>query len=655
MPGRSTPSATRTGSAPVKRLLVIAVVLAALFAPAGALASNLLPLYGRALLDVELVCRNSTTSAPAVYGISTINAFRFSLNGNASSGGENALFPFYVERMTNDDYIRTYYSSATDTYVVSDGNGCVHKTGSNLNANEVLLAQGLVGMLQSPLSSNPTTGTARGITVSSYTNQFALTIPTTYGGLGTTTTYSAIVLASTHMWTVNLMEVDSTAVSIEVTSSASSTSTTINNCLFTFTFFGSNVSDALKTLPSNYCSESTTADPWSQLASTPRQASRAQQVSRARGALQKRKTVNVLAESSSSSSETTSTTEAPATYNYTMPSFPDTFTANFLVISPGKKSFFQVREAFSADMRFSTATLQFPTRGVAGRVYEYEWIANSWDQMTYFHERFAVPDGEKTIDPAVREYLFPDQDTCTRIFIGYDMVATTGSTLLLMNSTTSPAFVGNQTVRNIPCGVWTAQVNGALVTWYWASEGMVDTSAFQSATSDADATTYGTLVRMTVSGLGGSPPLFPHHPFFPQGYAFPTADRWAACDALEPAEVDMSCYAYMSTASYSYIYDITSFVPYVRYADMTIPTVCQDVSISGSIPSFQCKYTGVSGGVAAVLLVIVAVIFALLSGCCVWCRYSRMVRRQEEELVRLTRELRSTVTPDGAAGTNPSC
>jgi hypothetical protein len=337
-----------------------------------------------------------------------------------------------------------------------------------------------------------------------------------------------------------------------------------------------------------------------------------------------------------------------------MPSFPPFFTANFFVISPSQKSVYQIREAFDPFYQTSRALLEYPLTGAAGRVYDYEWFVSGYDQMTYYHETFAVPDGEERISKAVREYFWPDKDTCLKLLIGYNIFASSTETLLLATPNTPPTFIGNETVRNIPCGVWTADVNGARVTWYWATPGLSNVASFESASTNNWQETYGTLVRMTVSGSGGAPPLFTHHPFYPQGYSFPVADRTTACSSLEPTGTDMSCNGWKDQHSFNYIYDITSFVPYVRDDDRFMPSMCENASLSGSIPSFGCSYSGVSAAVVAVLLVIVAVLFGLMGGSCVWCRYSRMVRRQQEELVRLTQELQNPSSPVGQAGGAPA-
>ena len=630
--------------------LAVATLLVVIATAYVADATKMLPLYGRTLLDVELVCRNSTSGAPNIYGSSMISAFRYSLRYSASA---TSIYPFYVEHMQASSYSRIYYISSTEKYIVAEWDSCTQSKETNSADPEAQLATALVSMLNTALQSAHTTETVRGITAQKYTQQYNLVIPAAYGGLGLSTKYNAVILTTMPGWKVNLdTNVEETILSAELTSVVTSDDT-INNCLFTFTFYGANVSDVLPTSKPSECT-------WTSKAKR----ARLPRVARASAVLSHH--AEALADSSaaeSSAAESTSTTtstttpepttkptETPSTGTlYAMPNFPPQFTANFFVISPSQKSVYQVREAFS-EYSMSHAQLEYPLAGAAGRVYDYEWFVTGYDQMTYYRERFAVPNGQETIDKKVREYFWPDKDTCMKVLIGYDIVAGNAETLLLASPNASATFIGNETVRNIPCGVWAAEVGGVRVTWYWATPGLSNVSFFQPDSTDNAETTFGTLVRMTVTGQGGSSPLFTHHPFFAQGYPFPASDRATACNLLQPTGVDMSCNGWDSHQTFNYIYDITSFVPSVRSDEYMLPTTCASAPLSGSIPSFMCNYSGVSGAVVAVLLVIIAVLFGLMGGSCVWCRYSRMVRRQQEELMRLTQELQNPSPPAGNAG-----
>ncbi|CAJ1993192.1 Enriched in surface-labeled proteome protein 9 [Leishmania donovani] len=628
-------------SAVVTTLAVTAALLALLSVSVAVSAVNLLPLMGEGLFDVEVVCRSAMPSEPTVYDRSVISAFRFSVNASADSTKEKVHLPLYVERILDSDYVRTYYINSTDKYSISDSKGCVHTKGLYESSDEVLLSESLITMLRSPLSATPSPSMIRGIAADNYSSQYNLTIPSSYGGLGSPATYRAAVLTSTQHWLVNLMQVDLTPVSIEVMTTDSASK--INNCLFTFSFFGSNVSAVRGSLPSS-CKNSSSEHPrdWkSSNVALPMMRA----LAGAAKAFSSRPSVF------SSSSETSSSTSAADTANYTMPAFPDDFTANFLVVSPLKKSFYQVRESYSLYAGFSFTSLQFPLKGIAGRVYKHEWYTNSWNQMSYYHTEFAVPSGQEMADEALRKYFFPDLNTCRRVVIAYDLMARSSSSLLLYSPNVPPTFIGNQTVRNIPCGVWVAEIQGVRVTWYWATTDLVDTASFWTVDSiESGASAYTRLVRMTVTGKGGAPPLFAHHPFFPQSYAFPVDDRDVACTAMMPSEADMGCYSYAKNADYTYIYEITSFVPYVRRNDYRLPAACVGVKILGSIPSFQCNYKGITGGVASILLAVVALLFSLAGGCCVWCPFSRIVRHQQDELARFTWEIGLAQSANGTEG-----
>lgn len=631
----------RTSSAVMTTLAVTATLLAMLSVSVAVSAVNLLPLRGDGLMDVELVCRSATLSEPTVYNRSVISAFRFAVSASTGNTKENVHLPLYVERILDSDYVRTYYINSTDKCSISDSKGIVHTRGLYESSDEVVLAGSLITMLSSPLPATSRPSVTRGISVSNYSGQFTITIPSSYGGLGVPATYSAAVLTSTKYWSVNLMEVDLTPVSIEVT--AVDAASKINNCLFTFSFLGSNVSEVLGSLPSP-CNNSSSMHPraWKPTdVALPKMGGPAV----AAAAFSSRPSVF------SNSSGALSSTSAADIANYTMPEFPDDFTASFLVVSPFKMSFYQVREAYSLYARFSRTSLHFPMRGVAGRVYEHEWHTNSWNQMSYYHTKFSVPNGQEVADEALRRYFFPDLNTCRRVVITYDLMARSSSSLLLYSPSVPPTFIGNQTVRNIPCGVWVAETQGVRVTWYWATADYVDTTSFWTTDSIQSGTSnYSRLVRMTVTGKGGAPPLFAHHPFFPQGYGFPVADRDVACNAMMPSEVDMGCYTYAKNGDFTYIYEITYFVPYVRRSDYDLPATCAGAEILGSIPSFQCNYKGITSGVASILLAVVALLFSLASGCCVWCPFSRIVRHQQDELARFTWEIRLAQRANGTEG-----
>ncbi|KPI82684.1 hypothetical protein ABL78_8303 [Leptomonas seymouri] len=615
--------------------LALAAVLLALLSVNAAAAVKMLPFYGRALMDVELVCRSSTEKDPHIYGSSKISAFRYAMQFDSST-----VHPFYVERMQTNDYVRTYYTSPSEKYVMSDSSSCTRVIYTALEEPQEWMAWTLRSLLSDSLPSTYTSGTTRGISVRNYTSEFSVLIPAEYGGLDSRKVYKATILTTVSGWTVNLMEgIDETLLSIELTSTGSSE--IINNCLFTFTFYGANMSASLPTSEPPECKPQSNLKRMSRTGVARVPAAENSQVEMLEGS-----------DSVASSTEiTTSSSSEPKTSTpFMMPEFPPYFTANFFVISPGQKSVFQLREAFNPQHQMSRAQLSYPLTGAAGRVYDYEWFVTAFNQMTLYHETFAVPDGQETVSKAVREYFWPDKDTCTRLLLGYDVLAEDPEALLLASLSTPAAFIGNETVRNIPCGVWAAEVGGSRVTWYWATPELSNVDSFNSKRTHYLGRKYGTLVRMTVTGKGGAPPLFTHHPFFPQSSSFPVADRELACKSLEPTGADMGCNGWGDQKPYNLIYDITSFVPYVRDEDYDLSDRCAVAPLSGSIPSVGCSFSSVSDSIVAVLLVVVAVLFGVMGGSCVWCRYSRMVRRQQEELVRLTQALQNPLPPAGPPG-----
>ncbi|GET92898.1 hypothetical protein, conserved [Leishmania tarentolae] len=632
---------TRTSFSVVMTTFIATATLLALFSASVAVsAASLLPLYGEGLFDVEVVCRSAAPSEPTVYGKSVISAFRFAMKTGAGGTDGNVQLPLYVERIQDCDYVRTYYINSTDKYSISDSKGCAHVKGSYESSDEVLLAGSLSTMLRSPLSATPSPGITRGMNVDNYSAQFILTIPSRYGGTGVSATYNAAVLTTTQQWSVNLMQVDLTPVSIEVTTADRDSE--INNCLFTFSFFGWNVSDMLESLPFSCENVLSTSSPaWRPAKAT---------LPRIRAPSGASKIFTSLTGAFTDSSRARPLISATDTANYTMPEFPDGFTANFLVISPLKKSLYQIRAAY-VDAYFFRASLKLPMKGIAGRAYEYEWLTHSWNQISNYHTMAAVPKGQEITDEALRKYFFPGLNICKCVVIAYDAMAGSTRSLLLYWSSQPPTFIGNQTVRNIPCGVWVSETQGVRVTWYWTTSDLVNTSAFQVAHDlRSDEPGYARLVRMTVTGRGGAPPLFTHHPFFPQGDAFPVADRNLACNTMMPPEADMDCNSYPKNTDVTHIYEITSFVPYVRVSDFSRPAACRGAKVSGSIPSFQCNHHGIKGGAVSMLLFMVALLFSLAGGCCVWCPFSQIVRLQQDELVRCMSEVHLAQSVNGAEG-----
>ncbi|KAG5467517.1 hypothetical protein CUR178_01161 [Leishmania enriettii] len=631
-------------SAAMARHVAAAALLALLSVSVAVSAVSLLPLRGWHTMDVELVCRTAANRDPTVFSASVISAFSFYLKLDVATAHTASLYPLTVERMLDDDFVRTYYINATDKYTVSDSRGCVHTKGSFAKAEEVVMAQALKEILMVPFPRTYHSAVARDIDVKNYSTQFRMTLPLSLGGLGMAAVHEVSILTVTN-WTVNLVPVTETVLSIEATAHSLVT----NNCLFTIFFLGSNTASKPVPPPPSSCKGASSSSIRSLVAKS---------VSAARSSLQTvagvagapALSLNASANSSVSASPSLSLSSVPPEdINPTMPDFPDEFTANVFVIMPSNKSILEIREAFSPDGGISYARVLLPVSSPRRHAYLYEWFIDSYNQMVYFSTKYASRNGQETNSSDMAEY-FSGQESCQRIRMGYNMMASSVRSLLLYSPSVPPAFIGNQTVRNVPCGVWAAEVNGFRVTWYWSDTKHVDTTPFQTPESvRSGASAYSKLMRMTVEGQGGPPPLFPHHPFFPQGYAFPMADRSMACGVLGPGEGNMGCND-NEDDDFLYIYDVASFVPYVRSEDYTIPKACNSTKISGSIPSTVCHFSAFSGGVEATLLVVIALLFALVSGCCVWVHFFPTMRHQQDELARLTWEIHLAESINGTDG-----
>ncbi|KAG5466427.1 hypothetical protein LSCM4_01578 [Leishmania orientalis] len=633
-------------SAAMAKHVAAAALLALLSVSVAVSAVSLLPLSGWQTMDVELVCRTAFTNRPTVHSNTIVSAFRFTTPWKVAVPLDFTVVPLYVDRLLDDDFVRTYYISATEKYTVSDSGGCVHATGLFDSDDEVLVAQAIANVLGTPLPLTYNSTAHRGIDAKVFSSSFDLFIPIDLGGLGMVASYGVDVVTTVPGWAVNLVPVEQTVLSVELSAVMG---VSVNNCLFTVSFLSSQVFDAPTLVPPSSCKRASSSSIRSLVA---------QPVSAARSSLQAvagvagapALSLNASANSSVSASPSLSLSSVPPEdINPTMPDLPGEFTADFFVISPNHKSILEVREAFSPDGGISYARVLLPVSSPRRHAYLYEWFVDAYNQMVYFNTKYIQPERKKTLRETFRDLFFSVKDTCQRVLIGYDLMAGSIRSLLLYSPSVPPTFIGNQTVRKVPCVAWAAEVNGFRVTWYWSDLEHLDTTAFHTPESmDSGATAYPRLLRMTVEGQGGAPPLFPHHPFFPQGYAFPLADRSMACGVLGPGEGNIGCNDNHDD-DFLYIYDVTSFVPYVRREDYTIPKACNGTMISGSIPSVLCHFNGFSGGVEAMLLVVIALLFALVSGCCVWCHFCPTMRHQQDELTRLTWEMhlaQSTISTD---------
>ncbi|KAG5491273.1 hypothetical protein JIQ42_01171 [Leishmania sp. Namibia] len=624
-----------------------AALLALLSVSVAVSAVSMLPLKGWHTMDVELVCRHNVSHQPHLFSEPIVSNFRITALWTPALPLLYHTFPLYVEKMMDSDFVRIYYASHTDKYTISDSGGCVHTTGYFDLSDEVLVSQAIANVLGPPLRHSFKPTVTRGINAKVSTDKFFIFLPLNVGGLGRIATYTVDVVATLPEWTVNLVPVEQTVLSVEITSAVMNGY--VNNCLFTIFFLSSQVFDARTLVPPSSCKRASSSSIRS-LVAKPVSAARSSLQTVAGVAGASVLSLNASANSSVSASPSLSLSSVlPKDINPAMPDFPDEFTADFFVIMPSNKSIFEIREAFSFNGGISRATLLLPTSGSRRHTYLYDWFVDSYNQMVYVSTKYASRNGKETSSSGMDEYSV--QESCQRIRMGYKLMAGSIRSLLMYSPSVPPTFIGNQTVRNVPCGVWAAEVNGFRVTWFWATVRYVDTTPFHTPESvRSGASAYSKLMRMTVEGYDGAAPLFPHHPFFQQPYAFPLADRSMACGVLGPGEGNVGCNDNHTGHNFLYIYDIATFVPYVRLEDYTIPKACNGTKISDSIPSAVCHLTRITSGVEAMLLVVIALLFALVSGCCVWCHFSRMVRHQQDELARLTWEIHLAQSTNGTDG-----
>lgn len=549
---------------------------------------SIVPASGRVQVELQTACYNVSTAASE--RVSTVAVQDVTVAGDLDDTG---LYPFFVERFVNSNEEQSLYLPGTKTYVTSAATGCVVLTRDDTLSDDEVLWGTLRTLFLMPPGTATTASNARGISsLSTAAASATLTVPVSFGGDGKAHTFNVVFQLNDPKWSINFVTVSRMPLSI-LLQQTSDADTTYLECQLTLPFFGSNVTSSLDFSTPTACT---------------------------------------------SSSDTTTTTKAPEEDDAdTMPSFPPEFTATFQVIMPDQKEVYSMWESYSSYENFNHAVVRSVHADVVGRVFSYEWYINGQTQMSYFRQQKGVPKGNEVIDPVLRSFFWPDIDTCSRALIGYDVLASSTNTLLLYSRNSPPVFLGNRTVRGIPCAAYAAMVDGSRVTWYWATNG----TTFPSSTAASVKVEYGNLMRIVVDGLGAAPALFTHHPFFAQGYAFPKEDRFAACATMDPW-VPLGCMGIRGTDDpYQVIYDITSFVPYVLAEDNAVPETCRKVHTSASFPSTSCYLQGgIPPGGVAVLLIIVALLFLLLGSCCVWCRFAPMVRALQEELVNVAEELR---------------
>lgn len=576
------------------------MAVAIVVAPAAA-QTVLVPPSGTMYLHAEIISYN-TTDTGEVVGAKQVRGFTI-------GGYADKVYPFFTEHIGQDTLfyyfqIRRLYMSATDYYRihgVGASIGCVKDTfPAGETPDDVQLWSSLQKLLNPADAQSGFSTTSSGIDAVVETASAQLTIPTSVAGNGVATQYTATYTFSGDKWHMGPLPVRRYPLRIslrQVDKNADGNHAAID---LTFVDYGLNTLSAVNlTAPASCTSDGG---------------------------------------ESSSEEETANTTS-------TMPEFPTTFTAMFRVTMPREKVTFTVREAFSDYSRTSHTTMQPLRPDTLGRVASTEWYVDGKTQMAYFIDKEVVPDGNEVIDPKFRQYFLPDKQTCRRAVIGYELVPTTVASLLLRSPRVPPTFIGNQTVRGMRTGVWTALVDGVRVTYYWADS---DANSFSDNEGNSWSPwvpqRYSRLVRMVVEGVGAAGPLFAHHPFYPKAEGFPEPDRSMACRVMMPHHIDMGCdgltVADGTVGDYLFIYDLVSFTSYVGEGDADIPALCNRSMSSFAFPGGMCYSSGViPPGAIVVLLIVVGLLAAMFAGCCVWCRFASITRGLQEDIISLAQEM----------------
>lgn len=610
---------------------LVAVLFMAL-STIGLAQTGVLPAYGTVMIEVESVC--SSADQPGRVSVRTAT-----VSGNITS---TSGYPFYVERLYDTVLVRSYLKSATEMYMVrSDwGPSCSHMTGS-FGSDSNVVYWSLLRQLFTTVYATATGSVSkqvRGISVTESKAAAELTVPADLGGSAAPRAFDVVYLTNDPRWSMNYQQ-NVAGAPLSVTLTPVDNTGSAESCLFTISYFGTNVTTAEDLAIPKDCTGMNFDASVTPLA-TPVKRAAVQPVSAA-----------ALANPA-----------APP-----MPEFPPEFSANFQTVSPKDRYVRFTRNSFSIYDIFSYTTLQAYHPDSIGRVSRNEWYVTGHSQLSYFVNQVAMLDRRAVIDPKVQEYFFPDKTTCSRALMGYDEVADSVDSLMLVDRLVTPMFVGNRTARNIPCGVWSAPVNGARVTWYFAS----DTSFYETAVPTPedshmsgddgsnsqgpyDEFVYSRLVRIVVEGTGGAAPFFLHHPYFAQGYAFPKADRLSACRALGPVAAWMEC-VWPGGGDFTFSYDVTAYVPYVPYLDTSVPAACINVTTSAAFPSASCgSQGGIPAGAAGILLILVAIIALLLGTCGIWCYSAPVIRGLEEDMIALVAELDKHLEPEAPSESGPA-
>ena len=292
-----------------------------------------------------------------------------------------------------------------------------------------------------------------------------------------------------------------------------------------------------------------------------------------------------------------------------MPTIPNEFSTTIETTMTEIGNTFTIFEAFSTINRFAKSSLQAPVVDAAGRTeVDAVFVLGSY-QLAFSYVNMALPPGQPSYIPSdVRNYFWPDVESCTRVNFGFDLVSGSATTLLL-SSATPPTYMGQAFVRGVLCDYWQASSTGTTTQWFWNTN-----------------TSSPTLMRITSRGFG-RPPLFVHHPFFQQGSPFSSADASTACGYFFSSS-DKFC---ISSGTYSHIHDFIGFVPSVPSTAYLLPAVCSSTSLVQSVPSSPSP-SSLSSATVIGIMFLVGIIATALGNCCMWCRMAGKVRDLEFEI-----------------------
>ena len=290
-----------------------------------------------------------------------------------------------------------------------------------------------------------------------------------------------------------------------------------------------------------------------------------------------------------------------------MPTFPADVSFVIETTMMERRQTFTVTESISAHERAASVTVESPTLDPIGRRVLSRTIVSGKYQMAYNYQSVAVPAGyTSSVSPGIRNYFWPDAQTCTRVAFSLDLISGSVASLFL-SAAANRVFLGNATVRGVRCMAWQQSTRQYTVVWYWT------------------ANSVPALVRITIQGTGRSP-LFVHHPFYQQGNAFPSTKP-------EPCQYfftrnDPHCSN--AAGQFYHVHEITQWVPASHASDWSLPSECTTTSSVAQFP--PSVNDSVSDGTVIALVFLMSAI-SLCGGCfCMYLRLSPQLRAMKKQL-----------------------